>query len=132
MLLTVFCVACSTGSAPASRHTASDDIVSIPTTAEALTYSPEQTTIATDEFRFNPDTVEVAAGAKVEWENTNTRRDHRPVANGSSPIFRSYLLHHETPGSGLVSAFAFTFTRTGAYRYHCEIHPSMTGTITVR
>jgi plastocyanin len=37
--------------------------------------------------------------------------------------------------SGIVARngnFSFAFQTPGTFRYHCEIHPSMTGTIVVR
>ena len=32
---------------------------------------------------------------------------------------------------GAAKAYSFTFTGAGSIAYHCSIHPSMTGTITV-
>lgn len=132
MLVTALCAACSIDSAPPSKQAARDGLVSIPSTPEALIYSPGDTQIAMDALHFNPAAVEVTAGSKVVWGNTDTFLAHRPAADGTSPIFRSYVLSHATPGGGLVSSFAFTFTRTGAYAYHCELHPEMVGKITVK
>ena len=31
----------------------------------------------------------------------------------------------------VASTFEFTFTEAGTFAFHCNVHPSMTGTITV-
>ena len=70
-------------------------------------------------FTFSPSELTVAKGATVTWTNkdsmahtvTSSSFDSGPVQNGGS--------------------FSFTFTQAGTYDYHCSIHPSMTGKITV-
>jgi len=130
-LCAIFCAACSGGSGSSPTPVERDALVSIPSTPEPLTYVPGETQVLIPGRRFTPTLVEVTVGSKVVWGNTDVRLSHRPVADGASPLFRSYVLAHATAGGGLVSAFAFTFRRTGTFRYHCEIHPDMVGTITV-
>ncbi len=75
--------------------------------------------VAISGFAFSPPELAVAKGATVTWANkdsvehtiTSGSFDSGPVKSGGS--------------------FSFTFTEAGTYDYHCTIHPSMKGKITV-
>jgi plastocyanin len=72
-------------------------------------------------FAFSPQSLTIRAGTSV----TFTNRDgvtHTFTANGG--LFNSGNV-------GPNQSYAFTFRTTGSYAYHCQIHPYMTGTITV-
>ena len=75
-------------------------------------------------FAFSPQQVSVKAGGKVTWVNCEPAGtvSHTSTADAgawsSSPI---------APGE----TFTRTFGTAGALPYHCEPHPSMTGTVTV-
>nr|BAJ19084.1 putative copper-binding protein [Streptomyces sp. SANK 62799] len=73
-------------------------------------------------FRFVPQSVTVSVGDSVRWIN-NDNADHTTTSDG--PSWDSGVL---TPGRSFTRVFA---TR-GTFTYHCAIHPSMTGTITVQ
>lgn len=70
---------------------------------------------------YRPRTMTVARGTVVRWVNLGNN-DHTITANtdrwGSGAL---------APGE----AFHRPFRRTGTYRYHCTIHPSMRGRIVV-
>jgi plastocyanin len=69
---------------------------------------------------FNPTSRTVSAGTTVTWTNKDAAA-HTVTGSGW--------------GSGNISqnaTFAHTFATAGSYSYHCTIHPSMTGTITVQ
>jgi plastocyanin len=72
-------------------------------------------------FRFVPDAVSVSAGDTVRWTN-NDSADHTSTSDGpgwdSGPIVPGTSFRHE-------------FTSPGTFAYHCALHPSMTGTVTV-
>ena len=72
-------------------------------------------------FAFAPASVTVAAGTTVTWTNADNT-EHTVTADDGS--FKSDKL-----GTG--AAFSQTFTKAGTFAYHCSIHPSMKGTITV-
>ena len=79
------------------------------------------TEISIDDFAFSPSTLEVEAGATVTvtnndsathtWTSTDGEWDSDDLDNGAT--------------------FEHTFDEAGTFDYRCNIHTSMTGTITV-
>jgi plastocyanin len=78
-------------------------------------------TVNIKNFAFNPPNTPVAPGTTVTWVN-NDQTTHTVTANNGA--FNSGNL---PPGQ----TFSQTFTTAGTYAYHCNIHPFMTGTVTV-
>jgi len=72
-------------------------------------------------FAFAPTTITVAAGSTVTWTNKDTAGHIVAADNGS---FNSARL---VGGA----TFSQTFAKAGTFTYHCAIHSSMTGTVTV-
>lgn len=73
------------------------------------------------DFAFEPAAVEVASGEPAEWLN----RD---------PIHHTVTADDGSFDSGQLNQgerFMRTFEKPGEYPYHCEIHPSMRGTVRV-
>jgi len=70
---------------------------------------------------FNPNPVTIASGDSVAWAN-NDFTTHRIVLDDGT-----YDSGNIIPGSSSSATAALTASGT----YHCTIHPSMTGTITV-
>ena len=83
----------------------------------------ETNSVTIQNFAFSPVNISVKAGTKVTWTNndsathTITETDDKTGPNSGNVA----------PGS----SYDFTFTKPGIYHYHCAIHPSMTGTVTV-
>lgn len=73
------------------------------------------------EFSYEPDPVVVQAGGKVIWQNEDTA-PHTATADDGS--FDTGTIEKGKLGSA-------TFKEPGTYTYHCEIHPSMHGTVEV-
>jgi plastocyanin len=73
-------------------------------------------------FAFNPSSVTVAVGGTVTWTN-NDSVQHTVTADDGS--FNSGPLD---PGK----TFTQTFAKAGTVGFHCSIHPSMTGQVTVQ
>ena len=74
-------------------------------------------------FSFKPAKVTIERGTMVIWIKKDSTAHTATANNGRS--FDSGRL-----GSG--QNFSHTFRRAGKKPYHCEIHPHMKGTITVR
>ena len=77
---------------------------------------------------FSPDTVTVAPGTTVEWQNndkvSHTVTSGSPSDNQTGTIFDSSLI-----AAG--KDFTFTFNNPGTYNYFCQVHPWMTGQVIV-
>ncbi len=70
---------------------------------------------------FTPSSVEVALGGEVVWTNT-----------GQNP--HTVTFDDDGPDSGTLApgdTFEATFEEAGEFTYVCEIHSSMSGTVTV-
>ena len=72
-------------------------------------------------FAFTPSSLTVRAGTRVTFTNRDMAT-HTFTANGG-------LFNSGDVSSG--QSYSFTFATAGSYPYHCQIHASMTGTITV-
>lgn len=71
---------------------------------------------------FRPSVLTVPLVTKVTWTN----KDSEPHT-----IISDTGLFSGTVGP-LVGTFSYTFNQTGTFEYNCDIHPGMTGKITVQ
>jgi plastocyanin len=76
-------------------------------------------TVLIKDFAFKPSAITVQAGTTVTWKNEDSTV-HTVTGSG----FDSGQIQ---PGA----EFQKTFDAAGTYDYHCSIHPSMTGQVTV-
>ncbi len=72
---------------------------------------------------FAPSPTTVNLGQRVIWKNTDTR-SHDAAADGGT--FTTPVLSSGTASDPV------TMNTRGTFTYHCSIHPSMVGTITVQ
>jgi plastocyanin len=73
------------------------------------------------EFSYEPEPVVVQVGGKVTWQNEDTA-PHTATADDGS--FDTGTIENGKLGSA-------TFKEPGTFTYHCEIHPTMHGTVEV-
>jgi plastocyanin len=73
------------------------------------------------EFSYEPDPVVVQVGGKVIWQNEDSA-PHTATADDDS--FDTGTIEQGKLGSE-------TFKEAGTFAYHCEIHPTMHGTVEV-
>ncbi len=77
---------------------------------------------------FDPANVQVAPGNTVAWTNADTAShtvtSGKPSDNQTGTVFDSSLV--KAGGT-----FAFKFTDAGTFNYFCQVHPWMTGMVTV-
>jgi len=92
------------------------------TTSGATTAgAPTEAAVSIADFAFTPNPVTVAVGGTVSWTN----EDGLPhTTTSQSGAWNSEALQPS-------ETFSFTFEETGTFDYVCNIHPSMSGTITV-
>ena len=92
------------------------------TSADAPSDAPaEATAPVISDFAFDPDPISITVGDTVTWTNEDGFA-HTVTADDDS--FDSGNLD-----SG--ATFEQTFDEAGEFAYHCNIHPQMTGTVSV-
>lgn len=74
------------------------------------------------QHRYEPRVATVSPGTTLRWVNED-EDPHTVTADGGEFASRGIDTHE---------AFTFTFSAPGTYRYHCALHPGMTGTVVVR
>ncbi|HEY6748582.1 MAG TPA: plastocyanin/azurin family copper-binding protein [Mycobacteriales bacterium] len=79
-------------------------------------------TVVIDNFMFMPATLTVPVGTTVTWKFDDST-DHTVTADDKS---------FSSPPTSGGRTFTHTFSTAGTVKYHCSIHPFMTGTIVVR
>jgi plastocyanin len=108
-------------SAAASSTTASQAAPSIAASVAASTGASGSSAVEIKNIAYNPATITVKAGTKVTWTNGDT-------------FAHTVTLDDNSVDSGNVAAgstFDNTFATAGTFAYHCKIHASMHGTVTV-
>lgn len=81
-------------------------------------------TVSVRNLAFTPAAVTVAAGGRVVWRFQDGDVPHTDTADANS---------FGSAPNGLTSGtFEHGFGRAGTYDYHCDFHPTMKGTVTVR
>lgn len=107
------------GSAPSSGSTGSTGSGS--STGGGTTGGSKEVAVSISNFAFSPSSADVAVGGTVTWTNNDSVAHTVTFDSGgdSGKI---------DPGK----TFSKKFDTAGAFSYHCSIHPSMTGSITVK
>src|SRR5829696_7831253 len=83
--------------------------------------TPKMWKVDIEDFYFEPADVAIQPGDTIMWVN----RGNTPhTVTSDDGQFDSEVLN---PGE----SFMFTFPEAGTFNYHCEIHPFMTGSVTV-
>lgn len=70
---------------------------------------------------FSPQNLQVKVGQEVTW--TNQDQFTHTVTSDTGTFDSGNVANGKT--------FSFTFTKEGTFTYHCNIHTSMTGQVTV-
>ncbi|HWJ83350.1 MAG TPA: plastocyanin/azurin family copper-binding protein [Nocardioides sp.] len=73
-----------------------------------------------DNMQYTPQTVRITVGHAVKW-TFNDNVAHTVTGSGWGSGVKQ-------PGE----TYRHVFRRTGTFRYHCTIHPDMTGKVVVR
>lgn len=90
-------------------------------TTDAAADDVTQSDVVIEDFAFSPETVKIKAGSSVQW--TNQDSSTHTVTSDKDAFDSGNLSNGKT--------FALDFQDAGTYEYHCDIHPSMTGTVEV-
>ncbi len=73
-------------------------------------------------FAFVPATITIKVGEKVTWTNKDSA-SHTVTSDDGGFASSGTLSQNKT--------YSVTFGTAGTFPYHCSIHPTMTGTVTV-
>jgi plastocyanin len=87
----------------------------------AQSTTPKMWKVSIEDFYFEPADAAIQPGDTIMWVNEGNT-PHTVTSDDGQ--FDSEVLN---PGE----SFMFTFPEAGTFSYHCEIHPSMTGSVTV-
>ena len=83
--------------------------------------TPKMWNVSIEDFYFEPADAAIQPGDTIMWVNEGNT-PHTVTSDDGR--FDSEVLN---PGE----SFMFTFPESGTFSYHCEIHPSMTGSVSV-
>ena len=89
--------------------------------------STGSTETSSDIKDFALEDIQVSVGTKVNWTNQDSARHTTTAGSGGSV---SGTWNSGPLGQG--QSFSFTFNEPGTFPYFCQIHSSMTGTVTVQ
>jgi plastocyanin len=78
-------------------------------------------TVRIVQFAFVPASLDVAAGTRVTWANDD------PTAHTVTADDKAFDSKQLDPGA----SFSMVLATPGSHVYHCEIHPTMVGTVVV-
>ena len=93
-----------------------------PETNSGTAVKPETYNIAIKSSAFSPKTLEIKAGDSVVWQNQDFTA-HTVTSNSGNELGSTNLAQGQS--------YSHQFDTPGIYTYHCRIHSSMQGTITV-
>lgn len=136
--LTILCssvaVGCSSDGDSAGDDTTSTTgaTTTIPTEATTSTKAPETTTtaptpvettsVAIQNYTYEPLAISVKVGDTVTWTNGD---DFAHTTTSDDDVWDSGPLDPTT-------TFTYTFTEAGTFAYHCDIHNFMNGSVVVQ
>jgi plastocyanin len=114
-LLVVGMTVLSTGSAAAAPR-------SVRVSRHPLAAATTLARVRIVDFAFRPKAITVSKGTRVRWTN---RGGTTHTSTSNTGLWNSGNI---APGG----TFSRLFRRAGTFRYHCAIHPSMTGRVVVK
>jgi len=76
-------------------------------------------------FAFSPAAITITKGETLTWKN-----DDSVAHTATADVVSAFQFTTGTIPSGMVSS-PVAFTQVGVFTYHCSIHPTMHGSVTV-
>ncbi|MBI2594782.1 MAG: cupredoxin domain-containing protein [Candidatus Colwellbacteria bacterium] len=110
--------------------TESSQETGVSTGASIETGTGEAAVVTYTDNGFSPATLTVKKGETVTFKN-NSGKSFWP-ASAVHPTHTVYPEFDAKQGIAPGAAYSFTFSRTGSWKYHNHLNPSLTGTITVQ
>jgi amicyanin len=112
---------------PSPSSSPTTAIASPTATLPATSTTPATTTntVTIQDMAFAPSSLTVKKGATITWVNKDSAQ-HNVVTDEGQPA--------GGPAGPLLAngqTYSFTFNTAGTFKYHCQVHPSMHGTVIV-
>jgi plastocyanin len=114
--------AVATACSSSSKSGGASSPASPATTASSGAPAASGSTVEIKDFMFMPMNLTVAVGTTVTWKFDDST-DHTVAADDGS---------FTSPALGNGKTYTHTFKTAGTVKYHCSIHPFMTGTVVVK
>lgn len=99
-------------------------------TTSPTSQTPSSKAVTYTASGFSPQSLTIKTGDTVVFKNTSGS-DFWP-ASGPHPAHTNYPEFDAKKAISTGESYLFTFTRTGSWKYHNHLNPSLTGTITVQ
>lgn len=115
----------SSEASPGAEPNASGEVEA---TSETRTAPAVEATVEVRGFLFQPNAIEVPAGASVTWVNSD--RILHTATSGEPPDAPSGLFDGQMDGAG--TSFSYTFETPGRFLFFCTRHLHMRGEVLVR
>jgi plastocyanin len=128
LVLAFALAACSSGSSATTGPTSAPAATAAASASGGCTVGTAGATVTVSikSFAFSPETVTVKVGDVLGWANGDSATHTATLDDGSCDAGRI------TGGSAGTKTFVFSADAAGkSFTYHCAIHSSMKGTITV-
>jgi plastocyanin len=119
--LALIATACGGGSTPSAAQTTTQATNPPSTQSPSGGETSGETKVTIQDFMFTPSTVTASTGATIELENEG-QATHTFTIDGQDV--------DQTVQPGTTEKVTIDLA-AGSYPFHCKIHPSMTGTLTI-
>ncbi|MBT4805229.1 hypothetical protein HON71_03585 [Candidatus Woesearchaeota archaeon] len=136
--LAMLVVACATETVEETSETVAEEVEE---SAAPVATTPGVYQVAIENFKFKPTDLNIKVGERVEWINKDyssytqeiddlqeNEEDGLQKGIAHTVTFESMDSDIHLPVGGTATV---TFTGAGTFKYFCQYHPSMQGTITV-
>ena len=100
--------------------TSTTSTTTVTSTTVSGTTSAKTHNVSVINFSFNPGILNINKGDTVVWTNQDSVSHQIWGNNFQGPVISNS------------QSYSFVFGNTGTFNYHCNIHPSMQGTIVVK
>jgi amicyanin len=112
-----------------SSTSMNDGMTSQSTTKDSTTDSSASDAVASntvtiENYSFMAPTIKVKVGDTVTWTNKDGVKHNISPDSPSADFSKGELFGHD-------ETYSFTFKKAGTYKYHCDPHPYMKGTVVV-
>ena len=92
-----------------------------------IIHIPPGAVSSTKSNHFFPDTISIPSGTTISWFNDDPGQIHTVTSGLPKSSFAGKLFNSGVIPDG--SFYQYTFDIVGTYKYHCLLHPYMTGTV---